>query len=372
MAMIYHLLDEKEPFSEKSGGAISRWAANTLRSGTEVVICPWADASWGFPVERVYQWESLRRVKRVHPLIYRVPWILQKLTLRPLFRKILEKLKPGDVIYVHNRPAYAAVLATIAPQHGIQVILHMHNSLLMRANKGQLAALRDTPIVFCSQFLQTEADTRLNSHFKKTFVVHNGADATKFSSSQTIRKTSPTVIYTGRLVPHKGIHVLLKAMRVLESDGVDVKCKVVGGAGFGTNKVSPYIKELRRLKPDNTELTGYLVGDALADVLRSADIFCCPSTWNDPFPLAPLEAMATGLPVVASNAGGFPEMLAFGGGILVPPNDVPALAQALRSLIEDRPYRQNMSQQALKSFNDNFLWSKVRDRYLQVVDGLLC
>ena len=53
MRTIYHLLDEREPFSEGQGGAISRWAANVLREGDEVIVCYWADSSWGFPKERI-------------------------------------------------------------------------------------------------------------------------------------------------------------------------------------------------------------------------------------------------------------------------------------------------------------------------------
>ena len=50
MSRIYHLLDEGEAFSEFSGGAISRWAANVLRDGNETIICPSFDGSWGFPL----------------------------------------------------------------------------------------------------------------------------------------------------------------------------------------------------------------------------------------------------------------------------------------------------------------------------------
>ena len=91
--------------------------------------------------------------------------------------------------------------------------------------------------------------------------------------------------------------------------------------------------KLERTRPGNTELVGYKSGSEFANLLRQADIFCCPSIWDDPFPLAPLEAMAAGLPVVASRTGGIPEALAYGGGLLVPPNDVVALAAALQKLI---------------------------------------
>jgi len=188
------------------------------------------------------------------------------------------------------------------------------------------------------------------------------------SSSEPV----PTVIFTGRVVPHKGVHILLQAMQILEKRGVNVKCKVVGGARFGSDKPTRYIKDLQGMRSSNTELMGYMVGDAVAELLRNATVFCCPSIWNDPFPLAPLEAMATGLPVVASNVGGLPEVLAYGGGVLVPPNDPEALAGALTKLVENESYRKTLSQEARNSFKNHFLWSSVRDQYLKVLQELPC
>jgi spore coat protein SA len=370
MTTVYHLLDEAEVFSERDGGAISRWAANVLRDGKEIVICPSFDSSWDFPVERIYQLPHWSLTDPIHPVLYRIPWIMQKYAYLFVFRSLLEKMRQGDVLYVHNRPESAAALASVAAHYGVQVVLHMHNSHLLRANRGQLNALRETPIVFCSEFLRKEVQAALPDHFKSTHVVYNGADARKFRAAKREQHSIPTIIYTGRLVPYKGIHVLLEAMRILERHGVRAICKIVGGATFGNSRPTRYVRSLKRQQPGNTEFVGYVTGDALADLLRGADIFCCPSIWNDPFPLAPLEAMATGLPIVASNTGGLGEMLAYGGGILVPPNDPEELAAALERLVKDVAYREDLSGEALVSFNKHFFWAEVRDQYERVVREL--
>jgi len=371
MATIYHLLDEAEAFSERDGGAISRWAANVLSEGSEIVVCPSYDSSWGFAVDRLYKMPYWQLVDRFHPVLYRLPWPLQKAVYRQVFPEFLRTLRKGDLVYVHNRPESAAVLATIAGQYGITVMLHMHNSLLLQANRGQLNALRKVPIVFCSDFIRREADAAYPNHFQTTFVVYNGADGEKFKLAEERNNPVPTVVYTGRLVPYKGVHVLLEAMRILEKRGIDAICKVVGGSGFGNSAPTRYIRNLMRRKPDNTELVGYVVGDALAELLKRADIFCAPSIWNDPFPLAPLEAFATGLPVVASNTGGLPEMLKHGGGVLVPPSDPEALAEALTKMIEDPPYRKDIGKKAYQSFVANFSWGNVRDQYRRVVQEVM-
>ena len=82
------------------------------------------------------------------------------------------------------------------------------------------------------------------------------------------------------------------------------------------------------------------------------------------------EAMASGLPVVASKTGGIPEQLAYGGGIMVPANDKEALAAALLKLLEDASYRERLGKEALQASREHFLWSNVRDNYELFVDGL--
>jgi spore coat protein SA len=361
--MIYHLLNELENFSERIGGAISRWAANVLKTGEEVVVCPDADSSWGFPAERVYCLPNWGRIAPLHPLMYRLPWPLQQKAYLLALKPLLERVRPGDVIYVHNAPESVSVLATVADRLGIKVVLHMHNSHLTRASKGQLAALKDWPIVFCSEFLRQEVVRAFPGHFRKTEVVYNGADDSKFHGIGRTPNPVPNIIFTGRLVPYKGVHVLVKALRILETKGVAAECKIVGRAFFANDRSTRYTRELEKIRAGNTEMVGYRSGKDLAAMLRNADIFCCPSIWNDPFPLAPLEAMATGLPVVASNTGGLPEALAYGGGVLVPPDSPEALAAALEDLIVNPKHRTELSAAASEAFRRNFLWSSVRRQY---------
>ena len=370
MGGIYHMLDEAEAFSEIRGGAISRWVANVLRDGDEKVICPSFDNSWGFPFDRLFRLENWDRCNQIHPLLYRSPWAVQKIIYRRVLQPVLERLKAGDILYIHNRPECAEVLAVAAAERGIRVVLHMHNSLLHPRSKKHLPALKHIPVVFCSEFLRQEVNAAYPGCLQQTSVVYNGADGSKFRAEVRKQKTVPEIIFAGRLVPYKGVHVLLGAMDILQSRGIKAKCTVVGGSAFGGSKPTRYVHKLRRTSPSNTELIGYRAGTELADLLRNADIFCCPSIWNDPFPMAILEAMATGLPVVASEAGGIPEQLAHGGGVTVPPNDEKALAKELQRLLDDESYRQRLSGEALTASRDYFLWDSVQRQYQSFIRGL--
>ena len=366
---IYHLLDEAEPFSEFSGGAISRWAANVLRSGNETVICQSFDDSWGYSADRLFRLPYWNRCDQVHPALYRSPWGMQKPIYQRVLRPVVEKLKPGDILYIHNRPEVADALRDVARQYGFTLVLHMHNSLLHPRTRKHIPALADIPIVFCSGFIRNEALSAYPT-LKRTHVVYNGADSDKFFLGPRKRKAVPQIIFAGRLVPYKGAHILMDAMRIMERKGVSATCTIVGGSAFGKSRTTRYMRQLQRERPDNTELVGYRAGQEFADLLRNADIFCCPSIWNDPFPMASLEAMSSGLPVVASRTGGIPEQLAYGGGVLVPPNDKHALASVLEQLVEDNSYREKLAAEAQQASRDHFVWNSVRRQYTSVLHEL--
>lgn len=373
MSRIYHLLDEAEQFSERKGGAISRWTANVLRDGPEVIVCPSFDSTWGFPEERLHTLPGWRHTDPPHPILYRLPWPLQRAAYLRIFKPLFDLLKPGDLLWVHNRPECAAVLATVARQRGFRLVLHMHNSHMVHGKQAWRRALLDTPLVFCSEWLHGEFQQKWPGHRARTTVVLNGADGRKFRvadrSTESPDKT-PEVIFTGRLVPYKGAHILLGAMRILEARGVKARCTVVGSSGFAKQRKTKYIRRMEATRPANAELIGYRSGEALAELLRGADVYCCPSIWNDPFPLAPLEGMASGLPVVASRSGGIPEELRYGGGVLVEPNDPVALADGLQPLLENRELRLQLGEQAVQSFREHFLWSHVRTQYDAAVERL--
>ena len=97
----YHLLTEAEPFSEFYGGAISRWAGNVLRNASHsVVVCPSADDTWKFAAESITLLDGLKRYRRLRGYLSRLPWSIHRLVIQRIFRPLLERVRPGDIVWI--------------------------------------------------------------------------------------------------------------------------------------------------------------------------------------------------------------------------------------------------------------------------------
>jgi glycosyltransferase involved in cell wall biosynthesis len=145
----------------------------------------------------------------------------------------------------------------------------------------------------------------------------------------------PVVVYTGRLVEEKGLHVLLDAARHLPG-GVRVR---VTGSGRLANDLASRVRE-ERLPVD---LLGAGTPAQVASELRRASVAALPATWWENCPMAILEAAAAGVPVVASAVGGIPDLVEDGhDGVLVPPGDSAALVRAISRLLADPDQRSRL------------------------------
>jgi glycogen synthase len=131
------------------------------------------------------------------------------------------------------------------------------------------------------------------------------------------------LLFVGDLAPDKGVPTLLKAYRLLQG----APPLVLAG------RSSPGVEWNL---PDGVQWVGALPHDQVLRLFRSARAVIVPSVWSDPCPTVVLEAMAAGRPVVAAASGGIVDMVVDGvTGVLVPPGDAPALAQAIDSVLSD-------------------------------------
>jgi len=373
--MIYHILSEAEPFSEHHGGALSRWAANVLRSDQNcTIVCPWADDTWQFAPQRIWSMPGLRRYQRWSKTIrYRFAIGMRLGLLRSVFTPLLEKIKSDDVVYIHNRPEFALALSPALRNKGTRIVLHLQNSHLMGIPARYQSSLDADALIFCSNFLKTEA-RQYAEKIEIAAVIPNGADENCFfpspdDAAQTDHE--PIVLFVGRLVPEKGIHVLIEAFRLLLKRGVKVSTRIVGSTGFGHNQSSDYVDGMKKSLPSNVQFVEYASGEKLANEFRQATIFCCPSIWNEPFGMVNVEAMATRLPVVATAVGGIPEIFRQGGGILVRPDSAEELAEAIELLVKSPARRRELADQGYQIYRSHYRWQEIRTQYLDLVRQVL-
>ena len=135
------------------------------------------------------------------------------------------------------------------------------------------------------------------------------------------------VLFVNRLVASKGVHVLVRALAGL--DGVTLAV-----AGDGPERGA--LETLARETGVEARFLGWIDARRRAALLRGCRVFVFPSLWEEPFGIAGVEALAAGIPVVASRVGGVPYWLEEGkGGLLVPSGDPEALAAALRRVLDE-------------------------------------
>jgi glycosyltransferase involved in cell wall biosynthesis len=137
------------------------------------------------------------------------------------------------------------------------------------------------------------------------------------------------VCFAGKLVPFKGVDLLLRAAAIYEEAlGAQVATLIVGD---GISKMElVHLAETLRLK--NVRFAGYQPQNRLADIYSASDVFAMPSR-SEPFGLVALEALACGLPVVATESGGITDYLSYAVGRLVPEEDPEALSNGLLDIL---------------------------------------
>jgi glycosyltransferase involved in cell wall biosynthesis len=150
-----------------------------------------------------------------------------------------------------------------------------------------------------------------------------------------------------RMIPDKGADVLLRAAAEFTED--DIEIVIVGSEGFDARSpLSRYELDLRELARDlepEVHFMPFVDRLELPALLRTADVLAVPSRWAEPSGLTVGEGLATGLPVIAAEVGGIPEVLG-PAGIRVPADDPHSLASALRQILDDSDLRLKIGREA--------------------------
>jgi len=286
-------------------------------------------------------------------------------------KKVLSDLKP-DILHIHgNKSAMVGRVAARRLKIPV-VIVTVHNFLKFQ----EANALLRIPAAWMERWLTRYTDKIITVSASlerglieveglppsKIETIFNGIDVSMwgnkngsklFRRSHGIGDTDFLVASIGRLVPFKGHKVLLEAASALVGENPRIKFVV---AGDGPLKEELWAERKRLSLEKNVFFLGHI--PEVKELLAAADIFVLPSL-KEPFGLVLLEAMAAKLPIVATRAGGVPEIINSESGILVAPNDPQALAAAVNRLFTDGGKRRLIVDKAYKRVSAEFSIEKM-------------
>jgi glycogen(starch) synthase len=203
-------------------------------------------------------------------------------------------------------------------------------------------------------------------HHTEVQIIPNGVDANQFTLPNE-RNWDPTeMLFVGRLVYQKGIDLLIEALSGLKSHSWRLNL-----VGIGPHQ--PFLEDLAKKRGilDRIDFKGWLSGTTLIQEYKKANVFVFPSR-HEGMPNAVLEAMACGLPVVATQIAGNQELVIPGEtGLLVPPDDVTSLNAALDSILTNSETRMKMGAAGRKLVEDEFTWDRTASQYLAVMQKII-
>lgn len=292
-------------------------------------------------------------------------------------RKSIKQTKP-DVIHVHGtRAGLLGRLAAIGFNIPVIYTEHLWTKQFRLRNKilnfvhyfaNWFLDMFTTLNIAVSQAVKSFLVSSNISRMDKVKVIYNGIEPTNFEA-QTFRSDKEFLIATvGTLNPQKGVQYLIRALPKIKAEFPGVQLEIIGDGGYKKTLV----KEVAKLKLKSyVKFTGFVPD--VSKYLTKFDLYVQPSL-SESFGLAIVQAMSVGLPVVATNTGGIPEVVTEGkSGYLVEPENPKSLADAILELLRHPSLARKMGQMGRKEarfkFNLSDMVNELEKTYEEVAQN---
>jgi glycosyltransferase involved in cell wall biosynthesis len=294
-----------------------------------------------------------------------------------------------EAVHVYNYSQALPFVRRANPDATIAI--HMQCEWLSQLARGMIARrlARADLVLGCSEYISGKIRRRFPDLGDKLQTLYNGVetgDDPPAAGNGAERDPGVRLLHVGRISPEKGHHVLVDAFNRLVEEHPELSLTCVGHEApvplemaldlFGEADVEAlrpfyegsYLEQVRgRLSERAAERVTFAGGVSYEETqafYRDADVFVFPSIY-EAMPIPPIEAMAAGLPVVATSVGGTVESVSDGEtGFLVPRGDADALAGALGRLIADEDLRASFAAAGRRRAVDRFSWTSVCDSFL--------
>ena len=290
----------------------------------------------------------------------------------PSWRAELRR-SPADVVHVHLPNPFGELAALTAPLTA-PVVASFHadvvrNPRLARAHRMvQQRFLRRADRIVVGSYVLAETSPALAPHRQRTVVIPYGVDAAEWPADpalvEEIRSAhdGPIVLFLGRLVHYKGVDVLIHAMGSLDAT------LLVVGDGPTRARLAATAAEAH-LGP-RVNFVGNVTNEQRSAYYRAASVFVLPAvSRGETFGIAMLEAMSHGTPAVSTEVGTGTSWVNISGetGLVVPPRDAGALAEAIKAVVGDGCLRERLgaaaARRAREQFSKRLMLERLADLY---------
>lgn len=304
------------------------------------------------------------------------------------------RAKQYPVIQVENRPLF--ISRTIAGTPRSKYVCSLHtlapiDDKLISPDKISDLLYRCASVLVYSRFMRDKLAGLFPHISDKLVYIHLGADPDMFRPRQDplirsgvtalkkklqIPANHKVIVFTGRVIPQKGVHILVQAMPEVLKEFPDCCLVVVGSGWFGDKKPYPYIKSLHQQAlgiARNIRFTNFVEPETLPYYFALADVFVCPSQWDEPFGLVNAEAMAAGVPVVASYRGGIPEIVDHGANGFLVRNDIDpfSFVKPVVKLLRNPELAGRLGANGRAAVEKYFNWERAGNELLKLYEELL-
>lgn len=368
------------PFTSEGGGArilIYDLAKAIARKGHKVSV-----------VSIISEDEEITYTKNIdiHPILKAGRGTIGFLKILLSFYRIL-KCEKFDIIHAHFAFS-GGTIGLVGKLFGLPIVVTSHGGDIQkdeesgsgfRLNKiyamiiWLTLKLIDSHVVISKSMIKAAIEA--GSHLSKIKVIYNGINLNKISSfGQTdilkrykITEDDFIVLYLGRLIPIKCPQDLVRAFPKVVKKVPNARL-IFTGKGEEEMNLKKLVSDLNL--NDKVIFAGFVSEDKW-DLLKRCDVFVLPSI-SEGHPIAVIEAMACGKPVIATNVGPFPEIIRDGEtGLLVPLHSPDDLADAIIGLAFDEKKRLEMGTKAKEYVTERFSINKTADDYLEIYERLI-
>jgi glycosyltransferase involved in cell wall biosynthesis len=430
IAFVNQPIDIILPPYQTSVGACTYGAACSLAKSCEVIVYGTSDRHRDFPADFREQNVHFRffSVPRSDRLAAKAKEKSSKLfpvgspasssgwLFRAFGRQVAEDLRARgcDVVHVQHCSQYLPPIRALNPN--AKIVLQLHAEWFSQNKPAILEErLRHVDLVTTvSDYITEKTRRQFPMIASRCQTMYNAIDPAEFSRERNcdVRpRQEKRILYSGAVSPHKGLHVLMDAFSMVVNEHPDVRLDVVGWQSsyplaecfelqereliesvypfYSYDWISRLKAKLSLAPPDagtylahlkarlpaevagKVVFVGFIPRPELIDLYHNADLFAFAPIWDEGFGIPPVEAMAAGVPVVATHSGAIPEIVRDQQtGFLVSKNDPRALAERILKLLRDDNLRKKMGRAARSWVHKNFVWDRVAERMYKCYSNL--